>query len=86
MRTPTGPHFASLPPQNFHLRAGAEMLKEYLFNKHAIRHQLCAECGVEVFARGAKPDGTEMVALNVSTIDHVDLATLTMMPMDGRSR
>ncbi len=83
--TKKGLHFAFLPP-SFQLRAGADSLKEYLFNKHAIRHQLCTECGVEVFARGVKPDGTDVVALNVSTIDHVDLASLKMMPMDGRSR
>ncbi len=84
--TKKGLHFAFLPPPSFQLRAGADSLKEYLFNKHAIRHQLCTECGVEVFARGVKPDGTDVVALNVSTIDHVDLASLKMMPMDGRSR
>lgn len=83
--TKKGLHFTFIPPQSFQLRAGAESLKEYLFNKHAIRHQLCTECGVEVFAHGAKPDGTQLVALNVSTIDHIDLSTLKMMPMDGRN-
>ena len=65
--------------------AGEDRLKEYLFNKHAIRHQMCAECGVEVFARGKKPDGSEVVALNVSCIDGIELAKLTMKPIDGRS-
>jgi len=84
--TKKGLHFTFLTPESFQLRAGAESLKEYLFNKHAIRHQICIECGVEVFARGQKPDGTQVVALNVSTIDHIDLATLQMVPMDGRNR
>jgi hypothetical protein len=61
-------------------------LKEYLFNKHAIRHQFCIDCGVEVFARGSKPDGTEVVALNVSCIDGIELAKLAMTPIDGRNR
>ena len=56
------------------LRAGEDNLREYLFNKHAIKHQSCNDCGVEVFARGSKPDGTEVVALNVSCIDGIDLA------------
>ena len=59
--------------------------KEYLFNKHAIRHQLCVDCGVDVFARGKKPDGTDVVALNVSCIDGIELSKLKMTPMDGRS-
>ena len=64
--TKKGLHFSFLSPKSFQLRAGEENLKEYLFNKHAIRHQFCVDCGVEVFARGGKPDGTEVVALNVS--------------------
>ena len=84
--TKKGLHFTFVPPTSFQLRAGAECLKEYLFNKHAIRHQLCNDCGVDVFARGTKPDGTEVVALNVSCIDGIELAKLTMTPIDGRHR
>ena len=83
--TKKGLHFTFLPPQSFQLRAGEDNLREYLFNKHAIRHQLCIDCGVDVFARGKKPDGTEVVALNVSCIDGIDLAKLTLTPIDGRS-
>jgi hypothetical protein len=68
------------------LRAGEDNLTEYLFNKHAIRHQSCNDCGVEVFARGSKPDGTAVVALNVNCIDGVVLARLKMTPVDGRNR
>ncbi len=84
--TKRGLHFAFLAPQSFHLRAGDELLKDYLFNQRAIRHRLCAECGVEIFAEGAKPDGTRVIALNVSTIDQIDLSKLTMTPVDGRNR
>jgi len=45
--TKKGLHFTFLPPKSFQLRAGEDNLREYLFNKHAIRHQLCADCGVE---------------------------------------
>ena len=41
---------------------------------HAIHHQLCIDCGVDVFARGKKPDGSDVVALNVSCIDGIDHA------------
>jgi hypothetical protein len=61
--TKKGLHFTFLAPKSFQLRAGEDNLREYLFNKHAIRHQLCIDCGVDVFARGCKPDGTEVVAL-----------------------
>ncbi len=55
--TKKGLHFTFIDPKSFQLRAGEENLKEYLFNKHAIHHQLCVDCGVDVFARGKKPDG-----------------------------
>jgi hypothetical protein len=41
---------------------------------------------VDVFARGTKPDGTEIVAVNVSCMDGVDLSKLKMTPVDGRNR
>jgi hypothetical protein len=84
--TKRGLHFAFLAPASFQLRAGEDNLKEYLFNKHAIHHQSCNDCGVEVFARGNKPDGTAVVALNVSCIDGIELSSLKMTPMDGRNR
>jgi hypothetical protein len=84
--TKKGLHFVCLAPKSFQLRAGEENLREYLFNKHAIRHQLCIDCGVDVFARGKRPDGTEVVALNVSCIDGVDLSRIAMTPIDGRNR
>jgi hypothetical protein len=84
--TKKGLHFSFLSPKNFQLRAGDDNLKEYLFNKHAIRHQSCSDCGVEVFALGKKPDGAEVVALNVNCIDGIDLAGLKMTAIDGRNR
>jgi hypothetical protein len=84
--TKKGLHFTFLPPRSFQLRAGEENLKEYLFNRHAIRHQFCIDCGAEVFAYGKKPDGTDVVALNVSCIDGIELSKLAMAPFDGRSQ
>ena len=83
--TKKGLHFTFLDPKSFQLRAGEENLKEYLFNKHAIHHQLCVDCGVDVFARGQKPDGSDVVAVNVSCIDGIELSKLKMTPVDGRS-
>src|SRR6266404_1875347 len=84
--TKKGLHFTFLAPNSFHLRAGEENLREYLFNKHAIRHQLCIDCGVDVFALGTRPDGSDVVALNVSCIDGIELSKLAMTPIDGRNR
>ena len=73
-------------PERFVLHSGRERLREYQFNKHVIRHQFCSQCGVESFAQGKKPDGSEHVAINVRCLDGVDIASLETMPFDGRSR
>jgi len=39
-----------------------------------------------VFARGRKSDGTEIIALNVSCIDGIELSKVTMTQIDGRNR
>jgi hypothetical protein len=73
-----------LPPAQFTLESGGEDLVEYRFNKHIIQHLFCPNCGVQAFARGKMPDGTPMIALNVRSIDGIELATLKLEPFDGR--
>jgi hypothetical protein len=51
--TKKGLHFAFLAPKSFQLRAGEDNLKEYLFNKHAIRHQLSASIAASTCSRAA---------------------------------
>jgi hypothetical protein len=83
--TKKGLHIAFVDPQSFSLRAGEDSLKEYRFNRHVISHQICTECGVETFARGQKPDGSKVIAVNVSTFDGIDLSTIEMTPFDGKN-
>jgi hypothetical protein len=42
-------------------------------------------CGIESFARGKLPDGSDMVAVNVRCLDDINIAALTLTPYDGRS-
>ena len=63
--------------------SGEEATTEYLFNRHAIHHRFCATCGVELYARGAQPDGTPVVAVNVNCLDGVDAWTLSPRRVDG---
>jgi hypothetical protein len=75
--------WAFAPISQFQLGAGSAATEEYLFNKHAIRHQFCPSCGVEAFAYGSAPDGTETAAINVRCLDGIDLAALKPTPYDG---
>jgi len=73
------------PASEFKLLSGADMLKDYQFAKKNVHHLFCSACGVESFGRGAKPDGTEMIAVNVRCLDGVDISSLTPTPFDGKS-
>ena len=74
------------PKTKFSLLSGEDNLTEYRFNTEKIAHLFCATCGVESFGYGEMPDGTPTAAINVRTIDDVDLDTLTRQPYDGKSR
>ena len=76
-------HF--IPREQFTLISGEENLTKYHFNRHHIDHLFCKTCGVQAFAYGKKPDGTEIVALNVRSIPDVDVAALTIEQIDGKS-
>jgi hypothetical protein len=74
-----------VPVSSFDLRSGAESLSDYQFNRKVIHHLFCTTCGVSSFARGTRPDGTQMIAINVRCLDGVDLDALTITPFDGKS-
>jgi hypothetical protein len=71
------------PASAFTLLRGEEALTEFLFNRHAIRHLFCRTCGVESFARGRMPDGTETVAINANCLDGVDPRALPSRHVHG---
>jgi hypothetical protein len=70
----------------FKLLSGGDDLVDYQFNKHVIHHLFCPKCGTESFARGQRPDGQEMIAINVRCLDSVDVGALKTTSFDGRSK
>jgi hypothetical protein len=82
----TGTLLTFVPESQFELQSGQDSLTDYLFNKHVIHHVFCSTCGIKSFARGKKPDGSQMVAINVRCLDDVDLGKLQIQQVDGRSR
>jgi len=83
--TKTGVLWTFVPASRFELLSGEDNLADYQFNRHVIHHLFCRTCGVESFARGTAPDGTDTVAVNARCLDDVDLPALTLAPVDGRS-
>ena len=70
---------------SFTLKRGEDALTDYQFNQKRIHHLFCSTCGTASFARGAKPDGTPVVALNLRCLDDLDLAPLPRVAIDGKS-
>ncbi len=74
-----------VPASQFRLLSGEENLTDYQFNKMIIHHLFCKTCGVSSFSRGKGPDGSDMVAVNLRTIDDIDIASLSLTEYDGKS-
>jgi hypothetical protein len=81
----TGALLTFVPAAQFELLGGEEALGDYQFGKKRVHHLFCKRCGVRPFGRGVRPDGNEVVAVNVRCLDGVDLAALAPKPFDGKS-
>lgn len=71
--------------EKFRLLAGEDQLTNYQFNKKQIDHLFCRTCGIKSFARGVRPDGKSMVAVNTRCLDDVDVGQLKVTQYDGKS-
>lgn len=80
-----GSILAFVPEQAFTLVSGEDALTDFQFNRHVIHHLFCRTCGIESFARGVKPDGSRMVAVNARCLDGVEVDALKPQKYDGRS-
>ena len=80
-----GSLLAFMPKDSFKLVSGEGAMTEYQFNKHNIHHLFCATCGIQSFAHGKGPGGAEMAAVNVRCLDGVDVDSLKVKKVDGRS-
>ena len=78
-----GFQLAFTSPDNFRLLSGEQKLRGYKFNHHVIDHRFCEDCGVEAFAYGKNPDGTNAVAINIRSLKDVEPNTVRTMPYDG---
>lgn len=80
-----GSILSALAGDKLKLLSGESDLTDYQFNKHVVHHFFCSTCGILPFARGKKPDGTEMAMVNVRCLDDVDLSKLSPVQFDGKS-
>lgn len=61
-------------------------LATYTFGKHVIKHHFCPKCGIHPFGEGTDPSGNRKAAVNARCLEGIDLASVPVMHLDGRSR
>ncbi|THC92009.1 hypothetical protein EYZ11_008508 [Aspergillus tanneri] len=65
-------------------RLDLQQKREYRFASKNYPHYFCTTCGTSLYAKGSAPDGGELVAVNVRTINDVDIKALKFKEIDGR--
>ena len=75
-----------VPRASFKLLTPEDNSRVYLFNKHAIKHRFCPECGIHSYADGMDAKGNAMAAINVRCLEGIDLDSVKVTHFDGRSR
>jgi hypothetical protein len=74
---------AFVPRDQLSVEARDEDMASYMFNRHVIEHHFCRTCGCQPFADGQGKDGPT-AAVNLRCFD-IDLGSLTIQPVDGKS-
>jgi len=57
----------------------------YVFNKHAIKHRFCPDCGIQPYSEAISPSGEPVAAINIRCIEGIDLQAIPVTHFDGRS-
>jgi hypothetical protein len=72
-----------VPPENFTLFRGENVLTTYTFNTHIAQHTFCSICGIHAFYRPRSHP--EMIDVNIRTLDGETMAQFTIEPFDGKN-
>ncbi|KOF55566.1 MULTISPECIES: GFA family protein [unclassified Achromobacter] len=74
-----------VPRDRLRLSTPEDQLATYAFGKQRIQHRFCPVCGIHPYGEGVDPAGNRMAAVNARCLEGVDLQSLDVRPVDGRS-
>lgn len=80
----TGALLSFASESQFRLLSGHDAQRDYQFRSKNIHHLFCETCGVRSFGHGTGPDGAKMFAVNVRTLEGVDLDALNVQKVNGK--
>lgn len=70
-----------VPPEQFTLLSGVEVLTTYSFNTHIAKHTFCSICGIHPFYRPrSHPD---WIDVNLRCLDGDVMSRFQIVPFDG---
>lgn len=70
----------------FNMSISEDELTLYKFNRHLIEHRFCPVCGCQAFGFGKDPaTGADMIAVNVRCLEDIDLSSIEIKQIDGKS-
>ena len=80
-----GALLAAVPGDKLVLKTPAENISTYLFNKHAIRHRFCSNCGIAPYSEGENDKGSRSAMVNLRCLPEFDLDSVEIIKFDGRN-
>ena len=73
-----------VPRENLTLLTPEDAASTYTFNKHAIKHRFCSTCGIHTYGEGTDPKGNQIAAVNIRSIEGIDLSAIPVHEHNGR--
>lgn len=74
-----------VPYEKLRLTTQDEFANTYTFNKHAIKHRFCPNCGIHPYGEGVDPKGNRMAAINIRCLEGIDLEAIPIQHFNGRA-
>ena len=74
-----------VPRKKLHVLTAENGIGTYTFNKHVIRHRFCRTCGIHPYGEGVDPKGNAVAAINIRCLAGIDLESIPVQHLDGRS-
>jgi hypothetical protein len=70
---------AFVSDDQFSLVSDDTEITDYSAVSTSLEHKFCRTCGAEVFARRKRQNGSRMIAINVRSLDGIDISALTIV-------
>lgn len=74
-----------VPRDKLTLLTPEDAARTYTFNKHAIKHRFCPDCGMHPYGEGTDPKGNVVAAVNLRCLEGIDLKAIPVHEFDGRA-